>query len=678
MFKRPAAHRRAASVVVMIEPLDSRLLFAAGPAYEHLIGLDAIRAEYPSLNGAGTTVAVIDTGVDYTLPELGGAFGGGLSGGNKVIAGYDFADDDEDPVDTDGHGTAVAGTIAGNAFTLNATTYGGIAPAAKIVALRVAQGEEGISDSNIEKALKWVIANRTKYNISVVNISIGGGAYTGPQSNTVTHDEFQTLADAGVFVTAASGNDGASASGNVGVAYPSADANVFSSGSVNATDAISTFTQRGSLLDLLAPGQSLVGLSLTAGQYATISGTSFSSPVIAGAAALVHQSVGNISPADTASILTSTGQTDYDGDNETGRTSERTYARLDVDGAIHTAMTRFLGPGRSPFEAADTIIDSALDKEGVLHVAYYDLPTTSLRYVTRNTTGTWSAVTTVDGDGTDTGISLSIAIDPAGRPGIAYYDATYGDLKYAALDGDTWQTRRVDRPKNVGQFASLAFTDAGDAQIAYYARSGQNLKIAQYVRSVDSFARSTLDSAGDVGSYASIAYNLTGNGESVLAVAYSDRTTGNLKYARYGTGGFGSAWETFTVDDTEGVSSIDLRLDTGQAQIAYQDASRGDVRFAFRANSAWNVETVASSGALGNAVSLSYGSDDSIHVDYYNRSKNTLIRADGGIGVLDQGRSVSWSTTTIAAGGRTLTSDSYNGTDLLVWRDPATNRLVSA
>ena len=104
------------------------------------------------------TVAVIDTGIDYNRPELGGGFGAG----HKVIAGYDFYDNDSDPMDESGHGTSVAGVIAAKPYTVNGITYQGVAPDAKLVALRVGT-ETSISDTNIEKALQWVITNYKTY-----------------------------------------------------------------------------------------------------------------------------------------------------------------------------------------------------------------------------------------------------------------------------------------------------------------------------------------------------------------------------------------------------------------------------------------------------------------------------------------------------------------------------------
>src|SRR6185503_13247698 len=108
-----------------------------------LVEQDDAAASFPAITGEGVTVAVIDTGVDYNHPSLGGGFGAG----KKVKAGFDFADNDADPMDTDGHGTKVAGVIASDQFTIGGTTYQGVAPNVDLVALRIAHGNEGVADA---------------------------------------------------------------------------------------------------------------------------------------------------------------------------------------------------------------------------------------------------------------------------------------------------------------------------------------------------------------------------------------------------------------------------------------------------------------------------------------------------------------------------------------------------
>jgi subtilisin family serine protease len=630
------------------ESLERRTLLAYSPAAE-LIGQTALLADRPDLTGVGQTIATIDTGVNYNHPALGGGFGPGF----KVVGGYDFVDNDADPMDTNGHGTMVAGMAVANEFTHNGTTYRGIASGAKLVALRVGSGTSGIPDSRIEDALQWVLDNRQTYNITVVNISLGGGAFDSPNTNGTWGDELQRLIDAGVFVVAASGNDGANVTG---VASPSSSSTVFSVGSINGSDVISGFTQRGQLLDLLAPGEGMVSTSLGTG-FSGIGGTSFATPVVAGAAALMRQINFGASPGDIASVLKSSSASNYDGDAETGRITNRVYGRLDLVAAADMMTARAqAGPAAIP-GTSRTALDTQIDAWGVTHMAYYDEIDTELRYITRNTAGVWSQPVTIDGVGTDTGSHLSLALDQTGKPAIAYFDSTYADLKYADFNGQEWETRRLDRPKATGQFPSLAFDRQNQAMIAYHLKSGANLRFVQFKRDAGGWERSTLDSAGNVGRFPSLAYTVNDDGTDIFAVAYADDTNGNLKYIRYSSApeNVGGGWLTAVVDDLSGVANIDLSLETGQAHIAYRDTLNGDVKFAYR-NTDWFTELVADTGSVGISVSLFYDPSGNPAIAYHNRTKDaTYLATRGGPGA--------WTDTRLGTGGYVLSGSTDPRTD---------------
>src|SRR5581483_8165698 len=104
------------------------------------IGLDKARSAF-SYNGAGYSVAVIDTGIDYTHPDLGGAWGA------RVVAGWDFVNNDADPMDDNGHGTHVAGIIGSS----NATYYG-VASGVNLIALKVLDANGSGSFGSVEDA----------------------------------------------------------------------------------------------------------------------------------------------------------------------------------------------------------------------------------------------------------------------------------------------------------------------------------------------------------------------------------------------------------------------------------------------------------------------------------------------------------------------------------------------
>ena len=150
-----------------------------------------IGSEIPRINGidgTGIKIAVIDTGVDFNHPDL---FGWGPDG--KVVGGYNFIEENELPLDTNGHGTKVAGIIAADGSVL------GVAPKAKILAYKVSEDGEGVSSELIRKAIEKAIEDEA----DIINISLGVN-----KTNSKIDSAVNYALDKGVFVVTAAGNDG--------------------------------------------------------------------------------------------------------------------------------------------------------------------------------------------------------------------------------------------------------------------------------------------------------------------------------------------------------------------------------------------------------------------------------------------------------------------------------------
>ena len=151
-----------------------------------LIGADVPRSL--GFEGNGTIIGVIDTGIDYTHPDL---FGFGPNG--KVIGGYDYVDNDEKPMDTNGHGTEVAGIIAADG------NLKGVAPKAKLIAYRVSSTGESVTSDFIVKAIHRAIEDR----VDIINISLGV-----TKTNEEIDKAVQDAVKNGIIVIAAAGNNG--------------------------------------------------------------------------------------------------------------------------------------------------------------------------------------------------------------------------------------------------------------------------------------------------------------------------------------------------------------------------------------------------------------------------------------------------------------------------------------
>jgi len=274
--------------------------------------------------GAGTSVAVLDTGADYTRPDFGSCTAPGVPSTCRVAYAADFAPSDN-ARDANGHGTNVAAIIAG------------VAPGAKLLALDVFNGD-GASTTDIISAINWSIANRLAYNIAALNLSLGGGSSTTPCTTDAIGVALGAARTAGIAPVVASGNGGltgaisapacAPAAISVGAVY---DANLGGIGystcrdATTAADQITCFSNSASFLTVLAPGA-----LITAGG-STMAGTSQATPHVAGALAILHAAFPTETVAQLVGRLTSTGKKIKDARNWV------TTPRIDVFAAVGAA-----------------------------------------------------------------------------------------------------------------------------------------------------------------------------------------------------------------------------------------------------------------------------------------------------------------------------------------------------
>ncbi|MBI5397923.1 S8 family serine peptidase, partial [Candidatus Woesearchaeota archaeon] len=260
-----------------------------------LINADDVRARVVTNNitGSGQTVCVIDTGINFTHPDFGScSFTSNINDRScsKVIGGHDFVNSDDNPSDDNSHGSHVAGIVASED-----ATYKGVAPGANLVAIKVLDASGSGSFSNVIAGIDWCVNNASRLNITVITMSLGD---SGRQSaHCDAHSSGPSILTAvanGIFVSIASGNEGygASSGNTAGISAPACVSNATSVGASSKADAITSYSNRGLLLDLFAPGgsscSSIVATSYTGG-HAGKFGTSMAAPHVAGAAALIQQ-----------------------------------------------------------------------------------------------------------------------------------------------------------------------------------------------------------------------------------------------------------------------------------------------------------------------------------------------------------------------------------------------------
>ena len=309
-------------------------------------------ATRPTYNGAGIAIAICDTGIDYNHPRLGG---GGFPN-SKVIGGYDFGDNDADPIpNTQAHGTCCAGIAAGDLGTVG-DYIGGVAPGAKLYACKISYGTTGsaLNDAMVA-AWDWCVTHRNDNPtnpIMVISTSFGGGRNYSTCDSYVT--AMTTAANnavaAGITVLASSGNDGYCDS----IAWPACISSVISVGAVydasfgtilpcvdaascvsktansgcptgyyatdnSQADRVASYANVAPFLGLFAPGNNCytTDISGTSGYstgdyYDSFGGTSASCPYAAGAVACLQQSAkaltgAYLTPAQVFSRLASSG-----------------------------------------------------------------------------------------------------------------------------------------------------------------------------------------------------------------------------------------------------------------------------------------------------------------------------------------------------------------------------------
>lgn len=256
--------------------------------------------------GTGVKVAILDTGLNYNHPDLNANY----------VMGYDFVNNDADPMDDNGHGTHVAGTIAAEDDGVGVV---GVAPEAKLYIAKILDANGGGTYSNVVAGLEWAVDNGAQ----VTNASIGGGSY-----NSALEAAYNAAAAAGVINVASAGNSGTCDGTGDNVAYPARFASVIAVAGTNGSNARECWSSTGPKIELAAPGGYVY--STYGSGYGTMSGTSMASPHVAGVAALAVAAGHTNVRAQLAGTAIDLGVA--------GRDSLYGYGLVDADGAAGPAV----------------------------------------------------------------------------------------------------------------------------------------------------------------------------------------------------------------------------------------------------------------------------------------------------------------------------------------------------
>lgn len=353
----------------------------------NLIGADSLHQL--GFAGEGTAVAIIDSGVDYLHPTL----GGGIIPNAKVVYGLDTADGDDDPMDCIGHGTAVASVAAGSSYqwSPNRRFAGGVAPAAKILAYKVtADAECGIATTGaVVEAIEDAVLHRNGngYRLAAINISLGGGEFFGPcdEANLAYAEAITTATEAGITVVAAAGNNGYSGALNapacitrtvaVGSAWDAdpgwlpysfcldPECNVLCDDSFRWKRAVTCYSNSNSYLDLVAPSEFL---KAAAANSVTVDfgGTSGAAAYVTGAAALLEQTRPGSDPHTIKFLLAATGRPTMDDKNGLIRPIVDLVKAVEAAGKVFVSQDSAIPLRAQP--TPPTVSSISVDREGVV------------------------------------------------------------------------------------------------------------------------------------------------------------------------------------------------------------------------------------------------------------------------------------------------------------------------
>jgi serine protease AprX len=296
--------------------------------------------EHLGFDGAGVGVAIIDSGAAAWHDEI---------GPNRIVHFADFVARQSQPYDDYGHGTHVAGIIAGNGQNSGGNRRG-IAPGAHLIVLKALDGTGDGNVSQVIAAVDYAVLKRQTFNIRIINLSVAAPVYESYNTDPLTQ-AVRRAVDAGIVVVTAAGNLGRDASGAAqygGITAPGNAPWVLTVGASDdkgtadaSDDTVAPFSSRGPALidgsakpDLVAPGVSIESLGdpgtllyqarpaarrwgtvRTASEpYLTLSGTSMAAPIVAGTVALMLQANPSLTPEHVKTILqrTALGSSRYD------------------------------------------------------------------------------------------------------------------------------------------------------------------------------------------------------------------------------------------------------------------------------------------------------------------------------------------------------------------------------
>jgi thermitase len=457
------------------------------PSYSSSWALPKIQAPtaWDSANGNGVTIAILDTGIDGTHPDL----------APNLVPGWNVYDNNSNTTDVHGHGTWVAGVAAMAAN--NALGSAGVAWGAKIMPVRIADANAYAYWSTVAQGIYWAADHGAK----VVNIS-----YNGVSGSSTVQSAAQYLRNKGGVVVVAAGNSG-------GLEDIAASDALLSVAATDQNDARASFSSYGPYVDLSAPGVS-VYTTTVGGGYANASGTSFASPIVAATAALMMSANSKLTPADVDRLLTdksvdlgATGYDQYYGFGRVNAASAVLAAKQTVASDTQAPSVSIASPTGGSVSGMVPVDVNSSDNVGVTRVDFFVNGQLIASDSLAPYAFAWDTAGMADGSYT-----LSVqAFDAAGNRGTSPAvtvsignDSTAPTIgSFSLTDGMTVssrQTIKVSASDNQSVASISLVIDGKEVAIAYGSSLSYNWNTRKIARGAHTVTARVTDNSGNVSS----------------------------------------------------------------------------------------------------------------------------------------------------------------------------------
>lgn len=328
-----------------------------------------------NLTGSGQTVCIIDTGINYSHPDFGGCTTDGFSNGNceKVIGGWNTYLNNNNILDDNGHGTHVAGIVAANG------AIKGVSPNSKLVIIKADDGS-GFWSEDIIEGINWCVNNASKFNISVISMSLGINCNEYPQYCYPGYCNDETEVDAinaavakNISIVISSGNNGNSTHLSSPACIENATAVTSSSSNDNGVSVFANTWNNSILKILAAPGENINSTYFN-GRYSEMDGTSMSTPHVAGAILIINQFLSSRGKTMTSlqieNLLNSTGKQIINSANG------KLFSRINVYSALLSIDD--IAPSIELLSPADNLVSPNTNKTFICNASDWQLKNMTL------------------------------------------------------------------------------------------------------------------------------------------------------------------------------------------------------------------------------------------------------------------------------------------------------------